>query len=166
MASFIGGVYTPGDTSPGAGYRNLGQATGEESQSPDVFDHIDDFGNTGATGGWERPSSMGSAGSQFSPPVAPLEIIPVLPVFPQTARPEKFDLPGDKSLWDKITPGDSQTPGGLFDGFELPGLTDWVTPIFPAAGLFGTGAEKFVPEIKGVATMLPLIAIMMISKEK
>lgn len=171
MASYIGGVYTSGVTR----YWNPGEA-GEgywvnDSESTDVYDHTDDFGNTGAAGGWERPGSMGTAGSQFPPPIAlaPVDSAPApFPGFkpvPRTATPEPQPEPESKTFWDRITPGSSTTPGEVLDGVEIPSLPNLLTPVLPAAGIFGQGLEGAAPAVKGVAALLPLIMIMMISKD-
>lgn len=172
MASYIGGVYTTGVTR----YWEPGEA-GEgywvnDSESPDVYDHTDDFGNTGASGGWQRPGSMGSQGSQFGPAEAPAPLdgfgpapFPGFKPVPKAATPEPGPEPESKTFWDQITPGSSTTPGELFDGFEAPSLPKLLTPVFPAAGIFGQGLEGAVPAIKGVTDLLPLIMIMMISKD-
>jgi hypothetical protein len=178
-----------------------------ENESPDVGDHVDDFGNTPmqTIGGWTRPGRMGTAGSDFGDPVTqyektrpwspqsgpgeeqgPQHLAPFVPgktfwdrVTPgSSTKPseffggsdDKFEVKPGKTFWDRVTPGPSETPGEMFEEIKP---SDLIKPLFPVPGFFAEGIEKVAPDVKkaipaitGLTSMLPLIMIMMISKEK
>jgi hypothetical protein len=178
MASFVGGVYQSGWTIEG------------ESQSPDAGDHVDDVGNTpigfgvpgflrGSTDSWtpEKPKRKAPHMPYFG--IDPGFVAPLPEEKEEESwwqrvtpwddspgvTPEPAETPG-KTFWDRITPGPSTTPSELFEGSEP---SDWIKPFFPVPGLFVEGAEKVVPAIKdkaaGLTSLLPLMLIMMISKD-
>ncbi len=170
-----------------------------ENQSPDAYDHINDFGNVGGYAktsiGFGVPGFLrGNTDSWI--PEKPIRKAPHMPYFgidpgfvaplPEEEEEESWwqrvtpwdDSPGvmpepeeepGKTFWDRITPGPSKTPGEMFEGIQP---SDLIKPFMPVPGLFGEGAEKVVPEvkkaiptIKGITDLLPLMIIMMISKD-
>lgn len=110
MAQFVGGVYTGGWTIDG------------ESQSAVSSDHVDDKGNTPhqTIGGWTRPwHPMMPKTPEYGYKPTPRAAVPE-PWYEDLdkghARPSPTPVPtpSEKSFWDKITPGDTQSPRELF----------------------------------------------------
>jgi hypothetical protein len=167
MASFVGGVYTSGWTIDG------------ESQSSDPYDHVDD---RGSAGGWKRPWHPMSPDSAPAPQATDDWEAGIRPV-PKTAQSEPFYGfqfgPGEeqqsippfrepKTLWDRITPGKSSTPGEMLDQFEFDGLI----PGTPILDIFGANKaiERVLPDLSvpgfpDLAAILPLMLIMTITKD-
>lgn len=88
-------------------------------------------------------------------------------VKPKAAQPEPAGdvSPPGKSVWDKITPGSSTTPGEFFDQLKIPDVTEF--DVIP-------GKKEFKPfsvpgdilgGVKGLGDMLPILMIAMIMKD-
>ncbi len=126
----------------------------------DPYDELDDFGNynpvpPGVDPGYQFPRPPFKRGDptepthRYSPPkLAPSPLPFEPPVFIQPAQPgpitpENFDAPIEpETFWDKVTPGESETPG------------EFLEQIKPFGSVFN------------LAGMLPLLLVSMLTKER
>jgi hypothetical protein len=166
MASFVGGVYTSGWTIEG------------ESQSPDPGDHVDDFGNT-PIGGWKRPwhpmmpktpeygYEPTPETAQPRPSLSPyrhgFQMGPGEEQEPTWLKPAPMQDQG-KTMWDRLTPGDSKSPQEMLEDLLPGGLTTLPGTILPIPKGIVPDVTKPIDDLLG--GILPLMLIMTMTKER